>query len=137
MSKSGEVVIELIELRERLRFLFYLNIYNKLLLLQQKHSKYMYARCVNFPSFIKSLAACMHAFCMFYLYVSLGKWVRQISLYIIIPKNSFFAQKMLQNFHAACKYVRIADSSFQCRTGNDASMRCKNFHMSALLRGTD
>ena len=32
----------------------------------------MYAKCLNFPCFITYLAACMHAFCMFYLYVSLG-----------------------------------------------------------------
>ena len=72
MSRSEAVVIESIEVRERLRFLFYFDILNKLLLLQCKHSKYMYARCLNFPCFIKYLAACVHAFCMFYLYVSLG-----------------------------------------------------------------
>ena len=69
------VVIESIEVREVLRFLFYLDIVNKLLLLQCKHSKYMYARCLNFPCFIKYLAAYMHAFCMSYLYVSLGKFL--------------------------------------------------------------
>ena len=72
MSKSEAVVIESIEVRELLRFLFYLDILNKFWLLQRKHSKYMYARCLNFPCFITYLAACMHAFCMFYLYVSLG-----------------------------------------------------------------
>ena len=72
MSKSEAVVIESIEGREMLRFLFYLDILNKLSLLQRKHSKYMYAKCLNFPCFITYLAACMHAFCMFYLYVSLG-----------------------------------------------------------------
>ena len=72
MSKSEAVVIESIEVRELLRFLFYLDILNKLSLLQRKHSKYMYAKCLNFPCFITYLAACMHAFCMFYLYVSLG-----------------------------------------------------------------
>ena len=72
MSRSEAVVIESIEVREHFRFLFYFDILNKLLLLQCKHSKYMYARCLNFPCFIKYLAAYMHAFCMFYLYVSLG-----------------------------------------------------------------
>ena len=73
MSKSEAVVIESIEVRELLRFLFYLDILNKLSLLQRKHSKYMYAKRLNFPCFITYLAACMHAFCLFYLYVSLGK----------------------------------------------------------------
>ena len=73
MSKSEAVVIGSKEVREILRFLFYLDLLNKLLLLQCKHSKYMYARCLNFPCFINYLAACMHAFCMFYLYVSLGQ----------------------------------------------------------------
>ena len=72
MSKSEAVVIESIEVRELLHFLFYLDILNKLSLLQRKHSKYMYAKCLNFSCFITYLAACMHAFCMFYLYVSLG-----------------------------------------------------------------
>ena len=72
MSKSEAVVIESIEVRELLRVLFYFDILNKLSLLQRKHSKYMYAKCLNFPYFITYLAACMHAFCMFYLYVSLG-----------------------------------------------------------------
>ena len=67
MSKSEAVVIESIEVRELLRFVFYLDILNKLSLLQRKHSKYMYAKCLNFPCFITYLAACMHAFCMFYL----------------------------------------------------------------------
>ena len=77
MSKSESVVIESIEVRELLRFLFYLDILNKLSLLQRKHSKYMYAKCLNFPCFITYLAACMHAFCMFYLYVSLGYALRE------------------------------------------------------------
>ena len=72
MSKSESVVIESIEVRELLRFLFYLDILNKLSLLQRKHSKYMYAKCLNFPCFITYLAARMHAFYMFYLYVLLG-----------------------------------------------------------------
>ena len=33
---------------------------------------FFHARCLNFPCFMNYLAACMHAFCMFYLYVSLG-----------------------------------------------------------------
>ena len=58
-------------MRDLLRFLFYLDILKKLLLLQRNDSKYMYARCLNFPCFINYLAACMHAFSMFCLYVSL------------------------------------------------------------------
>ena len=82
VSWSEAVVIEPIKVGELLRFLFYLDILNKLLLLLQcKHSKYMYARCLNFPCFIKYLAACVHAFSMFYLYFSLGvfqKWFRKL-----------------------------------------------------------
>ena len=75
MRMSEALVVESIEVREFLRFLFNLVILNKLvLLLQCKHSKYMYARCLNFPCFINYLAACIHAFCMLYLYVSLGTW---------------------------------------------------------------
>ena len=33
---------------------------------------FFHARCLNFPCFINYLAAFMHEFCMFYLYVSLG-----------------------------------------------------------------
>ena len=72
MSRSEAVVIESLEVQELLRFLFYLDILNKLLLLLCKHSKYMYARCLNFPCFIYYLAPGIQAFCMFYLYVSLG-----------------------------------------------------------------
>ena len=42
MSRSEVVAIESLEVREHLRFVFYLDILNKLLLLQWKHSKYMY-----------------------------------------------------------------------------------------------
>ena len=63
MIKSEAVVIMSIEVREILRFLFYLDILNKFLL----HLKYMYARCLNIPCFINYLVACMLAFCMFYL----------------------------------------------------------------------
>ena len=83
MSKSEAVVIEAIEVRELLRFLFYLDILNKLSLPQRKHSKYMYAKCLNFPCFITYLAACMHAFCMFYLYVSLGNRSENITQYLL------------------------------------------------------
>ena len=41
-------MIESIEVRELLRFLYYLAILNKLLLQQRKQSKYMYAKCLNF-----------------------------------------------------------------------------------------
>ena len=93
MSKSEAVVIESIEVRELLRFLFYLDILNKLSLLQRKHSKYMYAKCLNFPCFITYLAACMHAFCLFYLYVSLGMY-RHLNLACVAlitghPSNEF------------------------------------------------
>ena len=84
MNKSAAVVIESIEVRELLSFLFYLDIFNKLSLLQRKHLKYMYAKCLNFPCFITYLVACIHVFCMFYLYVSLG-----YSCYSqLLPKNA-------------------------------------------------
>ena len=64
MRKSEAVVIESIEVEERLICLFYLNILNKLLLLPRKHSKYIYARCLTFPCFIKVwLHARMHFAC--------------------------------------------------------------------------
>ena len=73
MSNSEVVEIKSKEVREILRFLYYLDILKKLLLLQPKLSEYMYAKCLKFPCFInKSLAGCVHAFCMFYLNVSLG-----------------------------------------------------------------
>ena len=72
MSNSEVVVVESAEVRELLRFQTYLEIVNKLLLLQQKLSKYMYAKCQNFPCFIKHLDAWLHAFRMFYLNVQLG-----------------------------------------------------------------
>ena len=93
MSKSDAVVIELIVLRELLHFLFYLDILNELSLLQREHSKYMYARCLNFPCFINYLAACMHAFCMFYLYVSLG-----LSFKNGIFNSSLFELENISNF---------------------------------------
>ena len=90
MNKSEAVVIESIEVRELLRFLFYLDILNKLSLLQRKHSKSMYARCLNFPCFITYLAACMHAFCMFYLYVSLGLHGEDLVFIFIMAWILFF-----------------------------------------------
>ena len=78
MRKSEVVVIESIEVRELLRFLFYLNILNKFLLLQRKHSKYMYARYLNFPCFIKSLAACMHACILHVLSVRLCRGAKVV-----------------------------------------------------------
>ena len=51
MSTSEIVVAESNELRELLRFLYYLDILNELLLLLRKHSKYMHAKCLNFPCF--------------------------------------------------------------------------------------
>ena len=95
MSKSEAVVIESIQVRELLRFLFYLDILNKLSLLQRKHSKYMYAKCLNFPCFITYLTACMHAFCMFYPYVSLGSsnWIKsRVNFQLQVEgHNSFIA----------------------------------------------
>ena len=90
MSKSEAVVIESIEVRELLHFLFYLEILNKLSLLQRKHSKYMYAKCLNFPCFITYLSACMHAFCMFYLYVSLGCLLTNLPLKILLSNFTLF-----------------------------------------------
>ena len=73
MSTSEVVVIEsisidsitttaevLIFVRERLRCLYYLDILKKFLLLQRKHSNCEYAKCLNFPCFIKKIG-CMHA----------------------------------------------------------------------------
>ena len=100
MSKSEAVVIESIEVRELLRFIFYLDILNKLSLLQRKHSKYMYAKCLNFPCFITYLAACMQAFCMFYLYVSLGY---KLTVFLkkgwFSRKNNFFQKKINKSWH--------------------------------------
>ena len=73
MSRSEAVVIESIEVAELLRFLFYLDILNKLLLLLCKHLKYMYSRCLNFPCFINYLAACMHASILHVLSVRLTR----------------------------------------------------------------
>ena len=60
-------MIESIEVRELLCFLFYLDVLNKVLLLQRKHSKCMYAKFLNFPCFILKnwLHACMHFACFF------------------------------------------------------------------------
>ena len=102
MSKSEAVVIESIEVRELLRFLFYLDILNKLLLLQRKHSKYMYAKCLNFPCFITYLATCMHAFCMFYLYVSLGKYLAKILANLFARKSKIFFQFLGQTCKNSC-----------------------------------
>ena len=60
MSNSEAVVIESVDVRGILHFLIYRDILNKLLPLQRKHSKYMYAKSLNFPSFIKKIG-CMHA----------------------------------------------------------------------------
>ena len=70
MINSEVGVIESIDVGELLRFLCDLDILNELLLLQRKHSKYMYAKCLSFPC-VKNLAVCMHAFCMFHLHVQL------------------------------------------------------------------
>ena len=97
MSRSEAVVIESTEVGELLRFLFYLDLLNKLLLLQRKPSKYMYARCLNFPCFINYLAA----FCMFYWYVSLGFEAffvtpRQVSLLGKIPHKNLTSMETFQ-----------------------------------------
>ena len=68
-SNSELVVIESMEVREHLRFLDYIDILNRFLLLQRKYSKYVYAKCLNFPYFIKEIA-CMHALkLLIYLHV--------------------------------------------------------------------
>ena len=109
MSRSEAVVMESLEIRELLRFLFYLDILNKLLLLQCKHSKYMYAKCLNFLCFINYLAACMHAFCMFHMYVSLGltltnycKIFASVVFCKIFARVVFFA-KFLHELCVFCK----------------------------------
>ena len=105
MSKSEAVVIESIEVRELLRFLFYLDILNKLSLLQRKHSKYMYAKCLNFPCFITYLAACMHEFCMFYLYVSLGNR----------PETSEMNGEVFDRFSSDCLCGRLHILNFSMK----------------------
>ena len=92
MSRSEAVVIESIEVREHLRCLFYLDILNKLLLLQCKHSKYMYARCLNFPCFITKFS-CMHAYILNVLTQRLTrgfKKVRNWGFWFFLVKNVFF-----------------------------------------------
>ena len=59
LMSFGNPPTESIEVQELSRFLYYLDILNKLLLLQRKHSKYMYAKCLNFPCFVRNLAACI------------------------------------------------------------------------------
>ena len=49
MSNFEVVAMELTEMRDLLRFLYYPDIFNKLLLLLQKHSFYVYAICLIFP----------------------------------------------------------------------------------------
>ena len=121
MSKSEAVVIESIEVRELLRFLFYLDILNELSLLQRKHSKYMYAKCLNFPCFITYLAACMHAFCMFYLYVSLGCLQASASFrhYIFIDSYgpnyglaSFFQGHAFESKQSSLNHLKLLKSLF-------------------------
>ena len=107
MSKSEAVVIESIEVRELLRFLFYLDILNKLSVLQRKHSKYMYAKCLNFPCFITYLAACMHACILHVLSVCLTR---------VVPENRRRKQLICR------KVVRVA-RSFEKKM----KMSCPNF----------
>ena len=62
-SKSNTevtVVVEAADVWDILCFLYYLDILNQLLLLQRKHSKFMYAKCVEISMFYK-LFGCMHA----------------------------------------------------------------------------
>ena len=61
MKYIAVVVVEAIGVREILSFLYHLDILNKLLLLQRKHSKHMYAKYPNFPCFIEKIG-CMHAY---------------------------------------------------------------------------
>ena len=126
--KSGAVVVGSIEVQEVLRFLFYINILNKLLLLQRKHSKYVYAKCLNFLCFIKSLAVCMHAFCMFHLYVSLG-----LSL-----KDWKRSQLPYFNDNSQCEWCQIkilyyTETSFCNFSFGDFAVI--NFHHNLFVRG--
>ena len=57
------VVFEAADVRDFLSFLFCLDIWKMFLLLQQKPSKHMYSNCLDFPCFIRTMAACMHTFC--------------------------------------------------------------------------
>ena len=113
MSKSEAVVIESIEVRELLRFLFYLDILNKLSLLQRKHSKYMYAKCLNFPCFITYLAACMHAFCMFYLFVSLGDGHRSR---VRTPGRSYIFLFFRLKFFAISPHIHLPKTFFNTQS---------------------
>ena len=65
MSNSEVLVTESIKVRELLRFLYYLDILNKLLLLQRKHSKKIYHKGLNFLRFLNKFS-CMHA-CMHFV----------------------------------------------------------------------
>ena len=60
-SKSEYITNELIEMREILRFYVLLDNLNKILLQQWKHSKYMYARCLNCLCSIKYLPELINA----------------------------------------------------------------------------
>ena len=92
MSTSEVVVIESTEVRELLRFLCYLDILNKFLLLQHKHSKYMYAKCLNFLCFIKKIG-CMHA-CI--VHVSYARLTRDGSLSI---QKRWLKRPWLNKYH--------------------------------------
>ena len=107
MSKSEAVVIESIEVRELLRFLFYLDILNKLSLLQRKHSKYMYARCLNFPCFINYLAACMHACILHVLSVRLSRVRTNSSFSILLDESYLLAQWYTANHNRSKCFVSV------------------------------
>ena len=64
---------------------------------------FFHARCLNFPCFINYLAACMHAFCMFYLYVSLG------FLYVIyyVSRLSFVLSRTAEGQGLQCYTVKF------------------------------
>ena len=68
---------------------------------------FFHARCLNFPCFITYLAACMHAFCMFYLYVSLGvshiMKVEWVPVAAIIKEDAF--SKRTINFEYRRHYM--------------------------------
>ena len=89
MSRSEAVVIESIEVPEHLRFLFYIDILNKFLLLQCKHSKYMYARCLNFSMFYK-VFGCIHACILHVLSVRLTRDYNYRPLFYLEKKTQFF-----------------------------------------------
>ena len=73
-------------------FSMLLDILNKFLLLQRKHSKYMYAKCLNFLCFIKKFG-CMHV-CI--VHVSYARLTRDGSLSI---QKRWLKRPWLNKYH--------------------------------------